>query len=157
MLLAARGCPVASLPDVKIYRSTSYIYPPTVSEWIASPVQLIPIIGEESPGKEHAYIGLHSSTGFPPLHQAVNQGVHRLSFCLFYTRDHRCWSEAVFNEWNLAHQVTILMMVILRADRSGRWRMTSDSVYMVFPTFRGIPFHPVSTKVPFQWNHGVVV
>jgi len=35
----------------------------------------------------HVYLAFHSNTGYSPLHQAVNHGVHRLSLTL-HTADH---------------------------------------------------------------------
>ena len=46
----------------------------------------------------HVYIALHTSTGFSPLHSAVNYGTFQISLCLLYTHDHLSWTAEVFHE-----------------------------------------------------------
>jgi len=36
----------------------------------------------------HVYLAFHAKTGYSPLHQAVNHGMHRLSLSLLHTADH---------------------------------------------------------------------
>ena len=87
------------LATVKIYRSTCPVYPTLTPAWLTpKPANFIPAGGQITAGTHHVYIGIHTSTGYSPLHSAVNQCVFNISLSLLYTSDHRTWTAAVLNE-----------------------------------------------------------
>ena len=80
---------------VEVYRSVPYLPPSYVGRMgsstpLASPELLLPSFPDQTP--HHVYLALHTSTGFSPLQQAVDTGVHRVSLVLLHTSDHVSWS-----------------------------------------------------------------
>ena len=65
-------------------------------------------------------MAIHTSTGYSPLHQAVNHGVHRISLTLAVTADHISWRSQLYydtldqSQARPRHQ-SIHLMGILRA------------------------------------------
>jgi len=41
-------------------------------------------------------MAMHTSTGYSPLHQAVNHGVYRISLTLAVTADHQSWQSQLY-------------------------------------------------------------
>ena len=84
---------LASLPlTVEIYRVTPYLSPSYIGPLGASPHLTSPNAGlfaQSDPTSQHVYMAIHTSTGYSPLHQAVNYGVHRISLTLAVTADNK--------------------------------------------------------------------
>ena len=66
--------------------------------WLTAPAPLISSYRGESVDPLHVYLALHTSTGFSPLHSAVNYGTFLICLCLLYAHDHLSWTAEVFHE-----------------------------------------------------------
>ena len=94
--------PLSSLASlshtVEIYWATPHVPPSYVGPLGASPHLTSPdggLFAQSDPTSQHVYMAIHTSTGYSPLHQAVNHGVHE-SHSLWPSRrttspsDHSC-------------------------------------------------------------------
>ena len=107
---------------VEIYRSVPFLPPSYVGHSRPAPPILEPRPSTPTAGSPttHVYLAFHASTGYSPLHQAVNHGVHRLSLSLLHTTDHDSWTSLLFcDTLDRTHArptaQAVLLMGILRA------------------------------------------
>ena len=91
---------LASRPlTVEIYRATPYLPPSYIGPLGASPNLTSPdggLFAQSDPTTQHVYMAIHTSTGYSPLHQAVNHGVYRISLTLAVTADHKSWQSQLY-------------------------------------------------------------
>ena len=101
MQLLCCNTSLAALPlTVEIYRSMPFLPPsyvghlgPQTNLTLPEPGLSLPFEGAHT---THVYLAFHTTTGYSPLHQAVNHGVHRLSLSLLHTVDHISWTSHLY-------------------------------------------------------------
>ena len=130
--------------------------------WLTAPAPLIPSYRGESVDPLHVYLALHTSTGFSPLHSAVNYGTFRISLCLLYAHDHLSWTAEVFHEAvekslpRPSNQV-ILLTGILRAlwDHDASDHPSSLCIHLPEPTLlRSLRSPPTTySNEVTEWLH----
>ena len=100
------------------YLPPSYIGPLGASPHLTSPDG--GLFAQSDPTSQHVYMAIHTSTGYSPLHQALNHGVHRISLTLAVTADYKSWQSKLCydtldqSQARPRHQA-VLLMGILRA------------------------------------------
>jgi len=113
---------LALLPlTVEIYGATPYLPPSYIGPLGASPHLTSPdegMFAQSDTRTQHVYMAIHTSTGYSPLHQAVNHGVHRISLTLAFTADHKSWQSQLYcdtmdqSQARPRHQAVLLMGIL---------------------------------------------
>jgi len=112
------------------------------------------LFAQSDPTTQQVYMADHTSTGYSPLHQAVNHRVHRISlssspafhrvhcisFTLAATADHKSWQSRLYYDTldqlqaRPRHQ-PVLFMGILRAVWDHRASDADSRLILLFPDF----------------------
>ena len=111
----------------------------------------------------HVYLAFHATTGYSPLHQAVNHGVHRLSLSLLHTPDHvSCTSHLICDTLDGTQarpkSQAVLLMGIFRAVWDHRSSLSDTLLVFHLPDPAKVP--PVSPSIfsseVTEWLHAQV-
>jgi len=160
---------LALLPlTVEILRAAPYLPPSYIGPLGACPRITSPaggLFAQSDPTSQHVYMAIHTSTGYSPLHQAVNHGVHRISLTLAVTADHKSWQSHLYcdtldqSQARPRHQA-ILLMGILRAVWDHQASDTDSRLILHIPDFslvQSLRARPASfSSEVTEWLHETV-